>query len=67
MVVTISAEETSPVAVRSVKPPRDGLGSWTDIFLAVAAIVLLSPAFLLGLAIYMARKLRPAKTAGERA
>jgi hypothetical protein len=67
MFVTVSAEETLPVVALAAKPPRDGRGSWTDVVIALAAIILLSPAFLLGLVIYIARKLRRAKTAGERA
>ena len=61
MLVTISADETPKVlAPSSLKKRRDRFGSWTDIAILAAGIVLAPPAFLLGLLIYMARKLRPA-------
>jgi len=61
MVVTMSAEgKLHPVVRRSLKQRLEGLGAWTDIAILAAGIVLAPPAFLLGLLIYMARKLRPA-------
>ncbi len=62
MFAEISDEERLPQAsAAGIKPARDG--SWTDLVIPLAVAVLMSPAFLLGLVIYMARKLLPAPKA----
>ncbi len=63
MAIILSVEGKLPPVRRPSLTHRDDLGAWTDIAVPVAVFVLMSPAFLLGLAIYMARKLIPAKRA----
>ena len=61
MAIILSVEGKLPPVGKPPLTQRDDLGAWADIAVPVAVFVLMSPAFLLGLAIYIARKLAPAK------